>query len=246
LVPLTLGALVTIFDTPGNVPFPPFGSSPWPYLVTYVALRFLSSTGGLAAIRDALWIPIMQYSDRSMSMLSFNHILALSLSWHTKRKTGELLRILDRGSAVNRVGELIGFTVLPALVDVMVALVVFVVRFEVALGVVVGAVMVGYIWASVVLTRYRTRIRRQMNDRDVVSRLLVLSLLISHHDLVMQVTRGIHTDCLLNYETVKYFGGEEYEAQRYAEAIGEYQTFERRVVRECRLLVILARANHLP
>jgi len=210
-VPLTLGALVTIFDTPGVAPFPAFGSSPWPYLLTYVGLRFLSSSGGLGAIRDALWIPIMQYSDRSMSMLSFNHILALSLSWHTKRKTGELLRILDRGSAVNRVGELIGFTVLPALVDVIVALVVFVVRFEVALGVVVGVVMVGYMWASVVLTRYRTRIRRQMNDRDVV-------------------TRGIHTDCLLNYETVKYFGGEEYEAQRYGEAIGEYQTFERRVV----------------
>lgn len=104
-----------------------------------------------------------------MSMLSFNHILALSLSWHTKRKTGELLRILDRGSAVNRVGELIAFTVLPALVDVIVALVAFVVLFEVALGVVVGFVMIGYIWATVVLTRYRTRIRRQMNDRDVVS-----------------------------------------------------------------------------
>jgi len=168
-VPLTLGALITTFDTPSHPPFPPFGSSPWPYLLTYVGLRFLASSGGLAAIRDALWIPIMQYSDRSMSMLSFNHILALSLSWHTKRKTGELLRILDRGSAVNRVGELIGFTVLPALVDVIVALVVFVIRFEVALGLVVGFVMVGYIWVSVVLTRYRTRIRRQMNDRDVVS-----------------------------------------------------------------------------
>jgi ATP-binding cassette subfamily B (MDR/TAP) protein 6 len=67
------------------------------------------------------------------------------------------------------VGELIGFTVLPALVDVIVALVVFVFMFEVALGVVVGFVLVGYVWASVVLTRYRTRIRRQMNDRDVVS-----------------------------------------------------------------------------
>jgi ABC-type transport system involved in Fe-S cluster assembly fused permease/ATPase subunit len=56
-------------------------------------------------------------------------------------------------------------------------------------------------------------------------------------DVCAQITRGIHTDCLLNYETVKYFGGEEYEAQRYAEAIGEYQTFERRVVREYHLIV---------
>ncbi|KAG1727621.1 ABC transporter type 1, transmembrane domain-containing protein [Suillus lakei] len=217
LLPLTLGALITTFDTPGVSPFPAFGASPWPYLITYVVLRFLASSGGLAAIRDALWIPLMQYSDRSMTMLSFNHVLALSLSWHTKRKTGELLRILDRGSAVNRVGELIGFTVIPALVDVCVALVVFVVRFEPALGAVVGVVMGSYIWASIVLTRYRTRIRRQMNERDVV-------------------TRGIHTDCLLNYETVKYFGGEEYEAQRYTEAIGEYQSLERRVVLSLNLL----------
>lgn len=216
-LPLTLGALITTFDTPGVAPFPAFGVSPWPYLITYVLLRFLASSGGLAAIRDALWIPLMQYSDRSMSMLSFNHVLALSLSWHTKRKTGELLRILDRGSAINRVGELIGFTVIPALVDICVALVVFVFRFEPALGAVVGVVMGSYIWASVVLTRYRTRIRRRMNERDVV-------------------TRGIHTDCLLNYETVKYFGGEEYEAQRYTEAIGEYQSLEKRVVLSLNLL----------
>lgn len=216
-LPFVLGALITTFDTPGVAPFPAFGSSPWPYLIAYVVLRFLASSGGLAAFRDALWIPLMQYSDRSMSMLSFNHVLALSLSWHTKRKTGELLRILDRGSAINRVGELIGFTVVPALVDICVALVVFVVKFEPALGAVVGVVMGSYIWASVVLTRYRTRIRRLMNERDVNM-------------------RGIHTDCLLNYETVKYFGGEEYEAQRYTEAIEEYQSLEKRVVLSLNLL----------
>ncbi|KAG2030012.1 hypothetical protein BDR03DRAFT_987372 [Suillus americanus] len=106
----------------------------------------------------------MQYSDRNMSMLSFNH--------HTKRKTGELLRILDRGSAINRVGEFIGFTVIPALMDRL-----------------VGVVMGSYIWASIVLARYRTRIQRRMSGQDVV-------------------TCGIYyMDCLLNYETVKYFEG---------------------------------------
>ncbi|KAG1719072.1 hypothetical protein EDB19DRAFT_1919420 [Suillus lakei] len=123
--------------------------------------------GGLAAIHDAIWIPLMQYSDRSMTLLSFNHVLTLSLSWHTKRKTGELLRILDRKAQSIGLGSLLGS------------------QFELALGAVVG-VVTGYIWASVVLTRYRTRIRRQMNERDVV-------------------TRGIHMDCLPNYEIVKYF-----------------------------------------
>ncbi|KAG1812494.1 uncharacterized protein BJ212DRAFT_452982 [Suillus subaureus] len=98
-----------------------------------------------------------------MLMLSFNHVLTLSLSWHTRCKTGELLRILDRGSAINRIGEPIGFTVIPGFVDVYVALAVFVVRFKLAL-----------------------RVMRRMNELDVV-------------------TCGIHTNCLLNCETVKCF-----------------------------------------
>lgn len=66
------------------------------------------------------------------------------------------------------------------------------------------------------MTKWRTQIRRQMNDRDIV-------------------TRGIHTDCLLNYETVKYFGGEEHEGQRYREAVANYQVLEYRVMRELAL-----------
>ena len=67
--------------------------------------------------------------------------------------------------------------------------------------------------ASVILTRYRTKLRRQMNDRDVI-------------------IRGIHTDCLLNYETVKYFNGEQHEGDRYREAIQQYQGFEYKVMRK--------------
>lgn len=56
----------------------------------------------------------------------------------------------------------------------------------------------------------------------------------------MQVTRGIHTDCLLNYETVKYFGGEEHEGERYADAIREYQSLEYRVISEHNFLFLRA------
>ncbi|KAG2337843.1 hypothetical protein BDR05DRAFT_1045215 [Suillus weaverae] len=70
-LPLTLGALITTLDTPGVAPFPAFGSSPWPYLITYVLLRFLASSDGLAAICDALWIPLMQYSGHSMCQVSY-------------------------------------------------------------------------------------------------------------------------------------------------------------------------------
>jgi ATP-binding cassette subfamily B (MDR/TAP) protein 6 len=153
----------------------------------------------------------MQYSDREMSQLSFNHLLNLSFAFHMRRKTGEILRILDRGAAINHTLELILFNIIPTFFDIIIALVVFAVRFEWALTVVIACVMAAYVTASVVMTKWRTQIRRQMNDRDVI-------------------TRGIHTDCLLNYETVKYFGGEQHEAERYRSAIRDYQVLEYRVM----------------
>lgn len=54
---------------------------------------------------QCLWVPVMQYSDREMSQLSFNHLLNLSFSFHMHRKTGELLRVLDRGAAINHTLE---------------------------------------------------------------------------------------------------------------------------------------------
>lgn len=112
--------------------------------------------------------------------------------------------------------------------DITVALVFFLIYFEWTLAVVIFFVMAAYgklewentrvyadgattVSASVVLTRWRTKLRRAMNDRDIA-------------------VRGIHTDCLLNYETVKYFNGEQHEGERYREAIRQYQSLEYRVM----------------
>ncbi|THV06790.1 hypothetical protein K435DRAFT_834092 [Dendrothele bispora CBS 962.96] len=189
----------------------------WTLLGVYVVLRFLQGSGGLNALRDSLWAPVMQYSDREMSQLSFNHLLNLSFAFHTRRKTGEILRVLDRGAVINHTLELILFNLLPTFLDIIIALVVFVIEFDWSLALVIFVVMVAYASASVLLTQWRTRIRRQMNERDVI-------------------TRGIHTDCLLNYETVKYFGGEEHEAARYQDAIREYQALEYKVIVSLNLL----------
>ena len=209
-VPWVLAELISIFEEED-------GRSPWPYLFGYVILRFLASSGGLAAIRDALWAPVMQYSDREMSELSFNHLLNLSYNWHINRKTGEVLRILDRGAAINHILELLLFTVVPTFFDIVVALVIFAIRLDWTLSLMLFLVLTAYIVASVVITRWRTKLRRQMNERDTF-------------------TRGIHTDCLLNYETVKYFGGEEHEGNRYREAIKAYQSVELRVILSMNLL----------
>ncbi|KAJ3788636.1 mitochondrial half-size ABC transporter [Lentinula aff. detonsa] len=210
IMPLTLGELIKVFEKRSNY-------SMWSLLLLYVALRFLQGSGGLAALRDALWTPVMQYSDREMSELSFNHLLNLSFAFHTRRKTGEILRVLDRGAAINHTLELILFSIIPTFVDIAIALVIFCILFGWILAVVIFIVMFAYVSASVVLTQWRTRIRRQMNERDII-------------------TRGIHTDCLLNYETVKYFGGEEHEAARYHDAIREYQVLEAKVIVSLNLL----------
>ncbi|OSD01299.1 hypothetical protein PYCCODRAFT_1452858 [Trametes coccinea BRFM310] len=210
LVPLVFAQLVRVFEEGTQV-------SPWPYLGAYVGLRFLQASGGLNALRDTLWIPVMQYSDREMSQLSFDHLLQLSFAFHARRKTGEVLRILDRGAAINHTFETLVFSILPTFFDIVIALVFFVIYFEWTLAVVIFFVMAAYVAASVVLTRWRTKLRRQMNDRDVV-------------------IRGIHTDCLLNYETVKYFNGEQHEGERYREAIRQYQNLEYKVMVSLNLL----------
>ena len=124
----------------------------------------------------------------------------------------------------------------------------FVIYFEWTLAVVIFFVMAAYgkfavtcahvpgfanviatttVAASVVLTRWRTKLRRAMNDKDVV-------------------IRGIHTDCLLNYETVKYFNGEQHEGERYREAIRQYQSLEYRVMgmSDSYLLPLSVHPNH--
>ncbi|KAJ7124919.1 hypothetical protein C8R44DRAFT_781809 [Mycena epipterygia] len=203
-MPFALGEIILIFEGGSD-------RSIWPVLFLYVLLRFLQGSGGLAALRDCLWTPVMQYSDREMSQLAFDHLLQLSFSFHTHRKTGEILRVLDRGAAINHTLEHILFTIAPTFIDIAIALVVFCIKFEWTLALVVFIVMFAYVAVSIIITRWRTKIRREMNERDVV-------------------TRAIHADVLLNYETVKYFGGEEHEGERYRQAVGQYQELEHKVI----------------
>ena len=79
-----------------------------------------------------------------MSLMTFNHLLSLSFSFHVRRKTGEVLRILDRGAAINRVFELLLFNICPTFLDIFVALGIFVWRFSWELAVVVALVLFGY------------------------------------------------------------------------------------------------------
>ncbi|MBW0479944.1 hypothetical protein O181_019659 [Austropuccinia psidii MF-1] len=199
LVPMTLGEATEDLSQ---------ARSPWFHLAVYVGLRFLQGSGGIVSvIQSNLWIPLAQYADRSMSMMSFTHLLDLSLSYHTRRKTAEVLRILDRGSAINQFFQLLIFSLVPIFLDIGLAVGYLAFRFDIFLAGMLLLMMIGYATASVVLTQWRTAMRREMVDKD-------------------KYTRGIQGDSLLNWETIAWFNTKTFETDRYLEATIDYQRSE--------------------
>ncbi|KAL0945198.1 hypothetical protein HGRIS_004347 [Hohenbuehelia grisea] len=210
-LPYSLGALVHVFEGDTD-------KSPWLYLAEYIGLFFLQGSGGLAALRDAAWAPVRQYSDREVSILSFNHLLGLPWAFHTQQKTGEIQPMLDRArTAIGSSLELLIFNMVPTCIDILVALVVFCLKFDWTLGLIIFVFMVAYVTASVVLTNWKAKLHRKMTERDLI-------------------TPQILADCLLNYDAIEFFNGEEHEATRYRDAYQEYQVSEREFKRSLSIL----------
>jgi ABC-type transport system involved in Fe-S cluster assembly fused permease/ATPase subunit len=155
-----------------------------------------------------------------MSMMTFSHLLNLSLSFQVKKKTGEVLRTLDRGSAINSFFQTLLFQLAPIAVDIVIAIVYFWALFGVGLAILVAIIMSAYVTASIVLTKLRVKLRRDMNDKD-------------------KYTRGILADALGAWETIKLFGGETREMNRYGNALKAYQKSEFKVIASLNFLNLL-------
>ena len=182
-------------------------------ILIYVLLRFLQggSVGsmGLANnLRSFLWIRVQQYTSRRLQVDVLHHLHALSLRWHLGRKTGEVLRVMDRGTqSINNLLSYLLFSIAPTLVDIAVAIIYFVVAFDAWFGIIVFTTMLAYILFTIHITEWRTKFRRVMNERD-------------------NAARAKAVDSLLNFETVKYYGAEGYEVRRFNAAIEGYQEAE--------------------
>jgi ATP-binding cassette subfamily B (MDR/TAP) protein 6 len=182
-------------------------------IIIYVLLRFMQggSVGsmGLANnIRSFLWIRVQQFTSRRLQVDVLNHLHSLSLRWHLGRKTGEVLRVMDRGTqSINNLLSYILFNIGPTLVDIGIAIIFFVVAFDVWFGLIVFTTMLCYILFTICVTEWRTKFRRDMNERD-------------------NAARAKAVDSLLNFETVKYYGAEAYEVNRFNTAIEGYQDAE--------------------
>ena len=189
----------------------------------YVFLRFLQggsvgSSGLVNNLRSFLWIYVQQFTTRALQVKLFEHLHGLSLRWHLGRKTGEILRVIDRGTqSINNLLSYVLFNIIPTFVDIGVAVVYFVIAFDAWFGLIVFTTMICYLLFTVYITEWRTKYRRVMNERDNKS-------------------RAISVDSLLNFETVKYYGQEEFEVDRFDESIVVYQKAEWKTLASLNLL----------
>ncbi|KAI8355949.1 hypothetical protein B0O80DRAFT_497478 [Mortierella sp. GBAus27b] len=183
----------------------------WKEIMVFIALRALQgSIGAVDTLQTILWIPVGQFNTRELAVKMFEHLLNLSLRFHLNRKTGEMLRVQDRGvtSIVTLLSSLL-FNILPCLIDIAVACVIMTRSFDIYFGIIVAVTMICYIYVTILLTDWRTRYRRESNALD-------------------NAVEARAVDALLNYETIKIFATEEYEVQKYTEAIHEYQKADRK------------------
>ncbi|WGG53345.1 ABCB family ABC transporter ATP-binding protein/permease [Rugamonas sp. DEMB1] len=173
-------------------------------LVAYGALRL--STTVFTELREFLFARVTQRAVRTIALKVFRHLHALSLRFHLNRQTGGMTRDIERGT--RGVSSLISFTlfnILPTLVEITLVLGYLVTHYDIWFSIITFCALVLYIAFTIIVTDWRTHFRRTMNDLDSKAS-----------------TKAI--DSLLNYETVKYFGNEDYEAKRYDEGLRRYET----------------------
>ena len=172
-------------------------------LLAYGLLRL--STSLFTELRELIFSKATEGAARRISLEVFNHLHALSLRFHLERQTGGMTRDIERGTrAVHSLISYSLFSIVPTLIEVVLVLTLLAVKFDVWFAGITLAALVFYIAFTVTVTEWRTQFRRQMNELDS-----------SAH------SRAI--DSLLNYETVKYFNNESFEARRYDESLERYR-----------------------
>ena len=189
-VPLVFKAMIDDLSTPQFATVLPLL-----LLGLYGALRFASSL--FTELREILFARVSQESVRRIALEVFRHLHALSLRFHLERQTGGVTRDIERGS--RSIGSLINYalySILPTLVELSLVLAILVARYDRVFVLITLASLAAYIVFTVVVSNWRIALRRRVNDMDSAAN-----------------TQAI--DSLLNYETVKYFNNEDFEARRY-------------------------------
>jgi ATP-binding cassette subfamily B protein len=197
-VPLLLKEIVDSFDKSKAILVVPFA-----LLVAYGLLRLSSTLFG--ELRDIVFVKVTQRAVRKVALSVFRHLHALSLRFHLDRQTGGVTRDIERGSrGISTLMSFMLFSVIPIILEITLVTILLAKKFDIWFVVITLSAILFYIITTISITEWRTVHRRQMNEMDSKAN-----------------TKAI--DSLLNYETVKYFGNEEFEAGRYDKNL---QSFE--------------------
>lgn len=173
-------------------------------LIGYGVLRLCTTM--FTELREFVFAKVTQRAVRTIALQVFRHLHALSLRFHLNRQTGGMSRDIERGTrGISSLVSYTLFSILPTLVEIMLVIGYLVLHYDLWFSVITFAALVIYIGFTVAVTEWRTHFRRTMNDLDSKAN-----------------TKAI--DSLINYETVKYFSNEDYEARRYDEGLQCYET----------------------
>ena len=173
-------------------------------LAAYGVLRF--STSLFTELRELLFARVTQRAVRTIALQVFEHLHALSLRFHLERQTGGLTRDIERGTRA--IGSLISYTlysILPTLVEIALVLGILAYKYDASFVLITVGALATYIAFTVTVTNWRTHLRREANELDSAANIRAI-------------------DSLLNYETVKYFNNELYEAKRYDGQLQKWET----------------------
>src|SRR5882757_5416732 len=185
-------------------------------ILAYGLARVLSQ--GFNELRNAVFAKVGQRAVRRIALSAFRHIHSLSLRFHLERRTGGLARAVERGIAgIEFLLSFMLFNVIPTLFEIVIVSAILWRLYNWQFAAVTLATIVCYIAFTFIISDWRVRFRREMNERNSEAN-----------------TKSV--DSLLNYETVKYFANEEHEAQRYDRAL---QAYERAAVKSETTLALL-------
>ncbi|MDB5490544.1 MAG: metal transporter permease [Micavibrio sp.] len=160
---------------------------------------------GFGELRDAIFAKVSARAIRQVALATFEHLHKLSLRFHLDRRTGGMIRSIERGTAgIEFLLSFMLFNILPTLIEILMVCGILWYLFNGWFALVTFITIAGYIAFTLIITEWRTKYRREMNTSN-------------------SEANSKSIDSLLNYETVKYFGNESHEAKRYEVALATYE-----------------------
>ena len=198
MVPLVLKEIIDALDkSHANLVIP------LTLIVAYGMLRFASTT--FSDMRDVVFGKVTQRAMRRVSMAVFEQLHALSLRFHLERQTGGITRDIERGTkAISSLVGFLLFRITPTILEILMVAVILFVKLDWVFGLITLVTLITYISLTITITDWRTQFVRRANTLD-------------------SEAYGRAIDSLLNYETVKYFVNERYEAARYDRSLAEWE-----------------------